>query len=127
MDTVSRRLLLRLAVLGAGVVAMPAGAARAGGVFGAGPTWLRRSVFTRHTGTTFRLDGGGRVHRAVLHSVGGLDGHPADSRFSLLFRMRGRMPEGIYAVSNPALSAVSLFLTPVGHQPGWYEAVVDAA
>jgi hypothetical protein len=127
MDGVSRRSLLRFAVLGSGVLLLPAGSATAAGFLpGVGPTRLRRSVFAPHRGATFRLAAGGRGHRAVLHSVSGLAGHAADSRFSLLFRVRDRMPEGVYAVSNPSLRPVSLFLTPVGPKPGWYEAVVDA-
>lgn len=130
MDTLSRRSLLRVLLVGAGTVAFPviSSPARATPAAGAGPTRLRRAVFMPHTGTTFRLVAGRRSRRAVLRSVTDLEAGDAgqESRFSLLFHVRGAMPEGIYDVGNAMLRPVPLFLTPVGQKPGWYEAVVNS-
>lgn len=129
MEQPSRRTLLRGAVLAAAAVSLPLGLAgsASGLAAGLGATRLRRGVFLPHVGTSFLLTLGAAGHLAELVAVSD-PGRPAETRFSLVFRVTGARPaDGIYSVSHPRLKAFDLYVGAIGDPAlGLYEAVVDA-
>ena len=78
----------------------------------------KRSMFSPLVGTTLRLARGGTTYKATLSAVYDLLPKQAgadEDQFRLaLTSSDARVTEGIYQVSSPKLTAVNLFLSPVG-------------
>jgi hypothetical protein len=124
----------RRSVLRAGVVlaatAVPVGVAETAlsVVAGGSASGLRRSTFKPHVGTVFRFRDGDRTYSGVLKKVGdsrsATRGH--DKKFRLVFALDASVPQGTYSLRHPKVGTMDLFVSPIGQQPGVYEAVVDA-
>jgi hypothetical protein len=88
---------------------------------------LNRRMFVPRVGSTFRFTANGVSYAATLKPVrdlaGSAPGHTY--RFRLLFTTRVNGPaQGTYRFTHPTLSALTLFVVPVGAGRRYYEAVV---
>jgi hypothetical protein len=81
---------------------------------------LTIETFTPHVGTSFRLVlGEAGAQQLTLSAVEALSAASAAERrtpFSLTFHTakRGALPQAIYRLEHPSLSALELFLVPLG-------------
>lgn len=129
MANPSRRTVLRAGVVAAAAAVPLAATQNAMSVVAGGmASGLRRSTFKPHLKSSFTLVGPNGSYRAKLVEVKDLATAPAghDAKFRLLFKVRGAKPgEGTYRVRHRAVSAMDLFVSPVGGGDV-YEAVVDA-
>lgn len=126
MSQLSRRTVLRGAVVAAAAAAVPVGLA---GIAHGAPlsaTRLRRREFEPLVGSTFTFGHGGTAYASRLVSVS--DVHkPSDTRFSLLFQLTGsaRPGDGVFQVGHPQLRTFDLYAGGVGlPADGYYESIV---
>jgi hypothetical protein len=130
MSDVSRRAVLRGAVVagvGAAVPVAAASPALAATTTTAAAPPLRRSTFKPLLNQSFTLTTASRKsYSAKLAAIGDYNAATAgsDQSFTLLFK--GTVPPaGICTVSSGKLKPVSLFLSPVGNKAGVAQAVIS--
>lgn len=124
--------LTRRAFLSASSVAVAAtlGDVAAAPALASAGSGLRRSRFAPLVGRTFVASSGTRRVRLRLAHVRDVLGAPrgSDTSFTLQFRSRRALPDGIYTVSHRRAGTHALFLSGVGtgaHR--YHEAVVNQA
>ena len=129
MANPSRRSVLRAGVVAAAAAVPLAATQNAMSVVAGGmASGMRRSTFKPHLKSSFTLVGPNGSYRAKLVEVKDLAGAPAghDTKFRLLFRVRGAKPaEGTYRVRHRSVAAMDLFVAPVGGADA-YEVIIDA-
>lgn len=129
MDKPTRRSVLRAGlVLTAAAVPIGFADTAMSVVAGGSASGLRRATFKPHTGSKFGFRDADRAFTGVLRKVG--DTRSAtrgqDKKFRLVFAMDASVPQGTYTLTHPKAGTMELFVSPIGQQPGVYEAVVDA-
>jgi hypothetical protein len=130
----SRRSFLQgAAVAGAGSLAALSPLARAGASSALSPPPpMSRSTFVPLLNQSFQIGSGAQSNAALLTSIEDLlpEKTPGNqNRFSLIFESTsgGRLPQAVYAISQPQMVTVNLLVVPVdrGAKNQYYQVVIN--